>query len=263
MGNEEIKKANRKALPVFILVCIISALVGGVVGYLSSANGIDALSDDIKAAGLKFGLYVAPWLMLALAVITPLITVPYYRKAKRMLSSWDGEDEDISDSIEEKLSLIQWISSGALIISYFLIAASYSGGFTIFENSGSTIVLFVSVAAFLLIMVEGIVIQQKSVDCVKLMNPEKTASVYDMKFKKKWIDSCDEAERIIVGKCAYKAFNVTNNMCSVLAIILAISALVFNTGFLPSLAVCIIWIFNISIYCKECMKYSKAGNRIS
>ena len=55
---------------------------------------------------------------------------------------------------------------------------------------------------------------------------------------------------------------MTNSMCSVLAIILAISALMFNTGFLPSLVVCLIWIVNISIYCKECIKYSRAGNKI-
>ena len=36
------------------------------------------------------------------------------------------------------------------------------------------------------------------------MNPEKTASVYDMKFQKKWLETCDEAEKIIVGKCAFK-----------------------------------------------------------
>ena len=83
-----------------------------------------------------------------------------------------------------------------------------------------------------------------------------------MKFQKKWMETCDEAEKIVVGKCAYKAFNMTNSMCCVLAIILAISALMFNTGFLPSLVVSLIWIVNISIYCKECIKYSRAGNKI-
>ena len=34
MGNEEIKKANRKALPKFIVLCIAAALVGGVMGIL-------------------------------------------------------------------------------------------------------------------------------------------------------------------------------------------------------------------------------------
>lgn len=38
MGNEEIKKANRKALPKFILLCIIGAVIGGITGYLVGAN---------------------------------------------------------------------------------------------------------------------------------------------------------------------------------------------------------------------------------
>ena len=77
------------------------------------------------------------------------------------------------------------VSSGALIISYFLIAASYSGGTAMFESVNNMIGLTVSIAAFLGIMAEVVIIQQKSVDCVKIMNPEKTASVYDMKFQKK------------------------------------------------------------------------------
>lgn len=262
MGNEEIKKANRKALPKFILLCIVGALIGGVAGYLVGANGIDTMSGDFKVVVSNYVELTAPWIMLAIAVIIPIVLVPYYRKAKKQLSQWDGEDEEVSDGVEEKLSIIQWVSSGALIISYFLIAASYSGGTAMFESVNNMIGLTVSIAAFLGIMAEVVIIQQKSVDCVKIMNPEKTASVYDMKFQKKWLETCDEAEKIIVGKCAFKAFNVTNSMCSVLAVILAISALMFGIGFLPSFVVCLIWIVNMSIYCKECLKYSKVGNKI-
>ena len=225
MGNEEIKKANRKALPKFILLCIVGALIGGVAGYLVGANGIDTMSGDFKVVVSNYVELTAPWIMLAIAVIIPIVLVPYYRKAKKQLSQWDGEDEEVSDGVEEKLSIIQWVSSGALIISYFLIAASYSGGTAMFESVNNMIGLTVSIAAFLGIMAEVVIMQQKSVDCVKIMNPEKTASVYDMKFQKKWLETCDEAEKIIVGKCAFKAFNITNSMCSVLAVILAISAL--------------------------------------
>ena len=262
MENEQIKKANQKALPKFILFCVIGGLVGGIMGYLVAANGLDAMSGDIKAVVSKYVVLTAPWLMLALAVMLPAVTVPYYRKAKKQLALWDGEDEEISDHIENKLSIVQWFTSGSLIISYFLIAASYAGGITMFENAKNMIGFDVAIVAFLAIMAEGVIIQQKSVDCVKVMNPEKTASVYDMKFQKKWLDTCDEAEKIIVGKCAFKAFNVTNSVCSILAIILAISALMFGIGFFPSFLVCLIWIINVSIYCKECLKYSKSGNKI-
>ena len=138
----------------------------------------------------------------------------------------------------------------------------YSGGFATFENQKNTLPFFIGIAAFFGILVESIIIQQKCVDATKKINPEKTASVYDMKFQKKWMDGCDEAEKIVVGKCAFKAYSATNTICSVLAIVLAICALIFEIGFLPSLVICLIWIVNVSAYCKEAIKYSKAGNKI-
>lgn len=183
MGNEEIKKANKKALPKFILLCIIGAVIGGIIGYFIAANGLGAISDDIKTVGLKFGMYVAPWIMVALVIIIPVILVPYYKKAKKQLSMWDGEDEEISDSIEEKLSIVQWISTVAIIISYFLIAASYSGGASVFENAKSSLGFGMGVLAFICILVEVVVIQQKSVDCIKMMNPEKKPLYMILSFK--------------------------------------------------------------------------------
>ena len=69
MGNEEIKKANRKALPKFILLCIVGALIGGVAGYLVGANGIDTMSGDFKVVVSNYVELTAPWIMLAIAVI--------------------------------------------------------------------------------------------------------------------------------------------------------------------------------------------------
>ena len=104
MGNEEIKKANRKALPKFILLCIVGALIGGVAGYLVGANGIDTMSGDFKVVVSNYVELTAPWIMLAIAVIIPIVLVPYYRKAKKQLSQWDGEDEEVSDGVEGTLS---------------------------------------------------------------------------------------------------------------------------------------------------------------
>lgn len=267
MKNDEIKQANRKALPKFLLFAVVCTIVGGVVGYYSghsaAKGGLDQLVGTMKEAGAFFGTHIAPWLMLALAVIVPVVCIPIYRSAKKLVAAWDGEDEDISDTVDRKLSAVIWITSVALIVSYFLIAASYSGGFATFDSKNSTIIFFIGVVAFFGIMAEATIIQQKCVDTAKQTNPEKKASVYDMRFQKKWIDDCDEAEKIMIGKCAFKAYSATNVVCTVLAIVLAVCALVFDIGFLPSLMVCLVWIVNLSVYCEEAMRYSKAGNKIS
>lgn len=261
-NNNEIKTANRKAMPKFMLIMVISLLVGGTTGFCAAKYGLNTLADGMKSAGAFFGTCIAPWMMLA-AVIVPAVCVPIYKSAKRLLSSWDGENEEISNAIDQKLSIVIWITSAALILSYFLIAASYSGGFETFENENSMVSFFAGIVGFFAILIETVIIQQKCVDAAKKTNPEKTASVYDIKFQKKWIDSCDEAEKLMIGRCAFKAYSASNTVCTVLAIVLAVCALIFGIGFLPSLVVCLIWIVNQLVYCKEALRYSKVGNKIS
>lgn len=267
MNNDEIKRANRKALPKFLALLVVALVIGGVIGYFSgcgaASGGLGEFVFILKAAGAFFGAHIAPWLLVALAVIVPVACIPIYRSTKKLLAAWDGEDDEISCAADIKLSVVLWITSAVFIFSFFLIAASYSGGIAIFAETESTVVFFVSIAAFLVIMLETVIFQQKCVDATKQMNPEKKASVYDMKFQKKWLDDCDEAERLMIAKCAFKAYSVTNKLCSALAIVLALCALMFDIGFLTSLVVCLVWLVNISVYCKEAVRLSKAGNKIS
>ena len=263
MENNEIKKANRKALPKFLLFSVLCMVIGGVTGYLAARYGLDRMAGTIEVAGDFFGTQIAPWLMVATALAVPILCTPIYRKAKKLLAAWDGEDEDVSAETDRKLSAVIWITSVTLVLSFFLLAASYSGGFLTFDNSERTVILFIGIVAFFVILAEVIIFQQKCVDAAKETNPEKKASVYDMKFQKKWIDDCDEAEKIMIGKCAFKAYSATNAVCAALSIVLTLCALVFGIGFLPSLAVCLIWVINMSVYFRESLRYTRSGNKIS
>ena len=263
MNKNEIKKSNRKALPKFIIILVISLIIGYSTGLYSAKYELYTLVGIVKNAGAFFGAYIAPWLILATAIVVPMVCLPTYRSAKKMLLSWDGENEEISDTIDNKISVVIWFTTASIILSYFLIAATYSKGIETLENLYSIVFFFVGIVSFSAIIIENIVIQQRCVDTIREKNPEKTVSFYDTKFQKKWLDSCDEAEKIIIGNCALKSFYATNKLCSILSIVLAICALLFGIGFLPSLVICLIWIVNQSIYCKETLRYSKAGNKIS
>ena len=255
MERNEIKEANRKAMPGFLLLALVGAIVGGIVGFYSAEYDVDQFAGSMKSAGAFFGKYVSSWILLAIAVITPIVVIPIYQKTKRLLLAWDGEDESICDIAEQKLNMILMIISIVFICAIFLISATYSGGFAMIEKHLNMYVL--GIVTFLIIMAEGIIIQQKVVDITKIMYPEKTASVYDLKFQKKWVDSCDEAEKIMIGRCAFEVFKVTNSVCGALSIILAISAMMFDIGFLPSFVVCLIWLVNQCVYCRAAAKCSK------
>ncbi len=251
MEYNEIKKENKKALPMYIAIIAISAVVGFVLGF---ASVFVEHSDKIGKLGTLFGKYVAPCLMVALAVIVPLISVPKYRSTKKILRGWDGEDEEVYEKADSKLSGVIHLTSVALIISFFLLAASYSVG-----SENVSIFTAVAIVGFVAVMAEAVILQQKTVDAVKSTNLEKKGSVYDMRFQKKWLSSCDEAEKAMIGQCAYKAYQTTNTTCAVLAVILALSAIVFGTGFMPSLAVCIVWLANTEAYMREAKKMGKVG----
>lgn len=262
MKNDEIKEANRRALPKLLLVLAIFMVVGFTFGFFASRYGLGALSGTIKNAGAFFGTYIAPWMILGIAVIMPVICTILYRRAKKQIDAWDGEDEDDYLRIDRALSLTIWISNTAMIFSYFLMAAAYSGGTDIFENAYTTTLFLITLVSLFAIIFAMLVIGQKCVDATKRVNPEKRASFYDMKFQKKWMEDCDEAERIMIGKCAFRAYSATNKVCALSAGILAACALVFDIGFLPSLAVCLVWVVNLTFFYKEAIKYAGAGNQI-
>ena len=265
MKNEMIRQENRKAFPKFLGLLLVCMLIGGVFGFCASHYGLNVFADVLSSAGAYFSEKIAPWLLLAVAVLLPAVCLPVYHQAKSIVDAWDGEDEAVSEKAEEKISLVMWISGAGQIVAYFLVCAAYAAGFSLLDGDTpkGLLPLCLGIAGLLAVMFENLRFQQKSVDLTKRLYPEKTASVYDVRFRKKWMDSCDEAEKIMIGKCAYKAYIAGNNTCAALAGLLAISALVFNTGFFPSLVVCAIWLVMQCVYCKESMKLSKAGNRIT
>lgn len=258
MNEQEIRKTNRKALPKLLGLVLLGGIVGGLAGYFLAGFDAKTLADGFRNAEDFFAREVAPWLLAALALLLPLICIPRYLGARKLLKSWDGEEESVSVAVDVKLSVVTWLASCATIVAFFLLAAAYAGG-AAFESEKQTALVFLSIASFAVVMVESVVLQQKCVDVARRLNPEKKASVYDMKFQKKWKDSCDEAEKLLIGKCAWKAYTVSNGVCTVLMFLLVPSALFFDIGVLPALAVCAIWVSNHTAYCLESLRFSRAG----
>ena len=74
MENQEIKEANRKAMPMFILLVIAA---GGIMGFVIAKYGLHGFSENIERVADVFSTFVAPWMMFTIAVFVPLILSPY------------------------------------------------------------------------------------------------------------------------------------------------------------------------------------------
>ncbi len=148
MERNDIKKANRKAMPGFLLLALGGAIVGGIAGFYCAKYDVDQFAGSMKSAGAFFGKYVSSWILLAIAIITPIMVIPVYQKTKRLLLAWDGEDESICDIAEKKLNTVLMIISIAMICAFFLISATYSGGFAMIEKHLNMYVLVSTTKAF-------------------------------------------------------------------------------------------------------------------
>lgn len=263
-NNDSIQQENKKAAPKFILMSIGGLVLGGVLGFAMAAMEAESLADALERAGRFFTVNMAPWLLMALPAAELAVCLPLYFGAKRQIAAWDGEDEAVSGGIEARLSVCIWLTGMANVLSFFLVAAQFSG-FVEMEGNPirvAPVSFFGGLGAFLVTLYVTAVIQQKLVDATKRMNPEKHGSVYDTKFHQKWLESCDEAERAVIGQCAMKAYQAVTMTCLVLWAVLALGGMFFQWGFLPAMTVCVIWGVSQSVYCYWAIKLAKPGTAL-
>ena len=249
MENNTVKRDNRKALPKYLLILFVAAIFGGVLGFAAGWVGHDNLSEVVATAVADGLTAAAPWVLLGTSVVSLALILWLYRAAKALFTGWDGEDEAVMDRADEKLNWALLLTAAQMVLDMFFFAVAQSAH----NMTALWSVLFFLVSIFLLVFA-----QQKIVDLTRRMNPEKQGSVYDTKFKKKWFESCDEAEQKQIGQAAYKAFNVVSTACPILWLALLVLSYAFNFELLmPTFIVCFIWLLMQVSYCLEAIRLGK------
>ena len=250
MENNDVRRDNRKALPKYLLILFAAAIFGGVLGFAAGWMGHDSLSEAVAAAVSGFLALVAPWAIPITSAVSLAVILWMYRGAKGLFTGWDGEDDDVMDRADQKLNWALLLTAAQLVLDmfFFAVAETYSG-----PAGGLVSVLTFLVSVFLLVFA-----QQKAVGLTRKMSPEKRGGVYDVHFKKKWFESCDEAEQKQIGQAAYKAFNVVSTACPILWLALLVLSYAFDFELLmPTFIVCFIWLLMQVSYCLECIRLGK------
>ena len=266
---EKNKRENKAALKKFIPMLIVCAVIGGITGGVSSFIGYSDFSGSIAEAALLIVNMMSPWAVIILGVSSFIACWAIYRKARAMYqealaaAEADGEsgepDEQIIEAVEDKLS------QGMFILSVIMIVQMLFFGIMMAELENLAVhsfaITMVATGVFVAGNLAQLKQQQLMVDLEKEMNPSKKGSVYDAKFRDKWEESCDELEKIIIYKSAYKAYKTTALTCVILWIVTATLSIAFKTGPLPSIAVTVIWLVQTVSYCREAMKLERGGKK--
>ncbi len=244
---------NRKALPKFALTMAGSLLAGGVLGFFIGLSHIFGLESAALAEGLSALLEaITPWGIPVTSALTLGACFFLYRAAARKFAAWNGGDEDeTSESIDILLSWVLLFSAVQLLLNLFFLAA-----FCIYHLDGERSAL-VTVGVFLVSCGLVVFTQQKTIDLERQMNPEKHGSVYDTKFQKKWLDSCDESERRQIGEASRRAYMATNRLCLGLWLALVVLSMVFELSLLPVFVLLLVWGTMQVTYTLACIRISK------
>ena len=266
---EKNKRENKAALKKFIPMLIVCAVIGGITGGVSSFIGYSDFSGSIAEAALLIVNMMSPWAVIILGVSSFIACWAIYRKARAMYqealaaAEADGEsgepDEQIFEEVEDKLSQGMFILSVIMIVQMLFFGIMMADLENIADYSFA--IAMVATGVFVVGNLAQLKQQQLMVDLEKEMNPSKRGSVYDAKFRDKWEESCDELEKIIIYKSAYKAYKTTALTCVILWIVTATLSIAFKTGPLPSVAVTVIWLVQTVSYCREAMKLERGGKK--
>lgn len=261
--EENIKKENKKAGIRFIIIIICSAVLGAAGGMLTVM-----VREDLKSIGEIFETFMTehmtavavavPAGQIAIAAVAAVWCLHNIKSSKKNVWKLINEDNDEElRKIEKKLSYDMWLISGLMILHLLLFSFMFMI-FADFDYEPDRIpwLPLYSVLSFIIGMGVVLVLQQKLVDCIKLISPEKKGSVYEIHFEKKWEESSDEAEKQINCKAAYRTYKVVTYLCIVLWMVLMFLEIATGTGFLPIIVVLIIWGVMLSVYSYYCIKYS-------
>ncbi len=253
--NKELenKIENKKSRWKFWVIIAASMVLGMVVGILINLDFGDL---GLGAAVAWAAQNVLPWGCTLCVFLTLALYFPMYGKAKTLYEAWDGEDETTAERAEHLLEVLLLWENVLQILCFFC----FGCGAAYLKRTESAYVfltVMVSIAALLLFLVIAVLTQRRIVDLVKLMNPEKHGSIYDMHFHKVWLKSCDEAEALQIYKAAFHAYRLAVLACTLLWMVLVVASMAFPMDLTALSCVSFLWLLLTVSYSKYAMKLER------
>lgn len=234
-----------------IIKLVIWMVVGGIAGFFG-AIFLDKAGSLTLKLGLPQGIdfLVKNIIFFQVIIGCGLIMIAYanYRKANKLteLEDESEENEELNDITDKKYSLAITLAASNYILSYALFSISID------ERN---MWMFGSILVFLFFIAVSFFLEIKIINQVKKRDPMKKGNPSENDFDQQWLDSCDEAEKLMIFQAAYKTFNLMKHVLLIAMIFMFISKLNFGTGNIPIILVATLWLI-------QTVSYSYFGNAL-
>jgi len=202
----------------------IKGIIGGIVGFLVSMAWI-ALVDESNASkslsqGYTYFVQNSLWLQCIITAILGVFAFKNFTNAKSLLIEMHRNEED--DSIEPRFDMN--INKTLLMASLINISNFFLYGLSFNQFDG--VLEAVAVLVFMGIMIIAVSFEVKSIALIQKKDPYRIADVSSFKFNQQWIETCDEAERLVMYKAAYKS-HLTLQYALIVAMVVSLFAKLF------------------------------------
>ena len=238
-----------KSIGKMLLWMIVGGIFGGIMMFAFLKLNPEVMQEKINLwmTHVVQNIFLIQVVVAGLFILGALITLAVAQKSAR---KFDPTQDD--DVIEEKVDRI--LQENMLMTSIYSIVAFLLFGVSVDKNNDY---FWFSMGIFLGSFIAVVIIQLYAVNLIKKMNPTKKGDPSSMKFQKEWIESCDEAEQLLIYKSAYKTFGFMSSVYVALIVVVIFTKMLFDTGNYPILIVTTIWLFSTVHYMLTANKLSK------
>lgn len=232
-----------------MLWTLVGAAIGAVLGV---GSVLLAKEGDISAIELLYDAVVRStvWIQLAVWLVIGGISLFLMNKAKKLAplaEADDGWEAEKKAGGAQNTVLTMTNVNFVVQIMVFGIGLDQKNPYALW-----------SVALFLVSTISMACMEIAVIKQVKKMNPMKKGDPGDLTFARAWENSCDEAEKLQIYRCGYKAFQVTRYtlMFGLLAAI--VGKMNLGTGNMPILLLGVVMLIQSISYGIYSMKDGKA-----
>ena len=231
---------------------------GAVAGAAFSASGIEnyisgsmAAVGDVILRGVGKNMIFLMVLDIAIAVIVGEASLSRMKKLSVLLERAEDEEADFLEYKIEKAGSVGIIGSQIAIVAGIILVALWYSDFSRNPENKESVVLAGAVLLIAGCFYQGFW-QVRYVKLIQKMEPTKKGDPTSMKFQKQWLESCDEAEKILIYQSGYRTYCLMSVLLPFLTVVTMLGHLFYETGLLAIFVVGFLWIAMVSAYCYFC-----------
>ncbi|MGM9946785.1 DUF3169 family protein [Floccifex sp.] len=226
-------KTNKKIMIQFICILIIAFLIGigfglGLIHFYQQLIEIMISLSDVFVFN---GIY-----SYGISFLLLIISTVFYFQSKPYIHHEDEASYEKANQILSKAVTLLNINGPLCFICLGL------SGFRLMEWILPFFVLLIFDIVWM------VVLQNKVIQAIQVMNPEKKGNILDTKFQKEWFESCDEMEQIKIGQSCYKTFQIMSKIYLVCMIFICAFSMIGLMSPFWILGIGLLWLFQQWIY---------------